>query len=415
MYNIIFLGLFKMEDTYMKNSKKNAATIKKAYQAALIKKATAKKANAIPVVDSVKTDNISTTADTVPMRKVNDKALQDALAYLLSNYPAIEASRKSNFKDVFNMLLKLNVDLTSKKDIPKESERILNILGFTNSNHTVTKEFIYRDDIPQLVTFMFNGYQEKHPDFCKIDPSVLLNCADELDAISKKFWHPVVMYIACINASRMDPSNASKLLSGNEAEIESVFNNFKCSTYTRSLLIDLAPELGHMLQRLNNSDSNQENDGKPNGGYTPFAGLNPADFPAHIDGEQTADDSSNNIQDKEPVEGKPDEEAITEPVMQEQQPTVEVTPLEQTENPQVENSIANRQIQNLQTLKQAVDAIKQYGDILRLFDNQGFSIIDAQSLIETLLETERIGFSIHEMLIDKTFFERICEFVTALS
>ena len=170
-----------------------------------------------------------------------------------------------------------------------------------------------------------------------------------------------------------------------------------------------------MLQRLNDSDSNQENDGKPNGGYTPFAGLNPADFPAHIDGEQTADDSSNNIQDKEPVEGKPDEEAITEPVMQEQQPTVEVTPLEQTENPQVENSIANRQIQNLQTLKQAVDAIKQYGDILRLFDNQGFSIIDAQSLIETLLETERIGFSIHEMLIDKTFFERICEFVTALS
>ena len=142
----------------MKNSKKNVATNKKAYQAALIKKATAKKTNATPAVDSVNTDNISTTTDTAPVRKVNDKALQDALAYLLSNYPAIETTRKSDFKDVFNMLLKLNVDLSSKKDISAETERILNILGFTNNKHNVTKEFISKYDIPQLVTFMFNGY-----------------------------------------------------------------------------------------------------------------------------------------------------------------------------------------------------------------------------------------------------------------
>ena len=77
------------------------------------------------------------------MRKVNGKALQDALAYLLSNYPAIETTRKSDFKDVFNMLLKLNVDLTSKKDISAETERILNTLGFTNNKHNVTKEFIF--------------------------------------------------------------------------------------------------------------------------------------------------------------------------------------------------------------------------------------------------------------------------------
>ena len=119
----------------MKNSKKNVATNKKAYQAALIKKATAKKTNATPAVDSVNTDNISTTTDTAPVRKVNDKALQDALAYLLSNYPAIETTRKSDFKDVFNMLLKLNVDLSSKKDISAETERILNILGFTNKSY----------------------------------------------------------------------------------------------------------------------------------------------------------------------------------------------------------------------------------------------------------------------------------------
>ena len=207
----------------MKNSKKNAATTKKDYQAALMKKA-AKKANATSVVDSVNTDNISITADTAPMRKVNGKALQYALAYLLSNYPAIETTRKSDFKDVFNMLLKLNVDLTAKKDISAETERILNILGFTNNKHNVTKEFICKYDIPQLVTFMFNGYQEKHPDFCKIEPSVLLKCKNELDAISQKYWHPIVMYIVCTNASRMDSHNASKLLSGNE---EGAFN-FNC-------------------------------------------------------------------------------------------------------------------------------------------------------------------------------------------
>ena len=379
----------------MKNSKKNAATTKKDYQAALMKKA-AKKANATSVVDSVNTDNISITADTAPMRKVNGKALQYALAYLLSNYPAIETTRKSDFKDVFNMLLKLNVDLTSKKEISAETERILNILGFTNNKHNVTKEFICKYDIPQLATFMFNGYQEKHPDFCKIEPSVLLKCKNELDAISQKYWHPIIMYIACLNASRMDYNNASKLLSSNEAEIKSVFANFKCSTYTRSFLIDLAPELGHMLQQLNDSTFNQEDNDKPNGGYIPFAGLNPADFPEYIDGKQTVDDSSNDIQDKETLEGEPADKAISEPVMQKQQPSVEVTPFEQIVTPKVgiQNSDAIRQDKRVQTLNRAINAIKQYGDLLRQLDQRGFSIDDAKSFVET----EKIGFSIHEML-----------------
>ena len=353
----------------MKNSKKNAATTKKDYQAALMKKA-AKKANATSVVDSVNTDNISITADTVPVRKLNGKALQDALAYLLSNYPAIETTRKSDFKDVFNMLLKLNVDLSSKKDIAAEAERILNILGFTNNKHNVTKEFISKYDIPQLVTFMFNGYQEKHPDFCKIEQSVLLKCKKELDAISQKYWHPIVMYIVCTNASRIDFNNASKLLSGNEEEIKSVFANFKCSTYTRSFLIDLAPELGHMLQQLNDSTFNQEDNDKPNGGYTPFAGLNPADFPEYIDGKQTVDDSSNDVQDKEALEGEPADKAISEPVMQKQQPSVEVRPFEQIVTPKVgiQNSASSRQDKSVQTLNRAINAIKQYGDLLRQLD-----------------------------------------------
>lgn len=395
----------------MKNSKKNAATTKKDYQAALMKKA-AKKANATSVVDSVNTDNISITADTAPMRKVNGKALQYALAYLLSNYPAIETTRKSDFKDVFNMLLKLNVDLTSKKDISAETERVLNIFGFTNNKHNVTKEFISKYDIPQLVTFMFNGYQEKHPDFCKIEPSVLLKCSNELNAISQKFWHPIVMYIACINASRMDSNNASKLLSGNEADIKSVFDNIKCSTYTRSFLIDLAPELGHMLQQLNDSTFNQEDNDKPNGGYTPFAGLNPADFPEYIDGKQTVDDSSNDIQDKETLEGEP-VKAISKPVMQKQQPSVEVTPFEQIVTPKVgiQNSASSRQDKSVQTLNRAINAIKQYGELLRQLDQRGFSIDDAKSFVET----EKIGFSIHTMLTNKETFDSIADVVTALN
>lgn len=396
----------------MKNSKKNAATTKKDYQAALMKKA-AKKANATPAVDSENTDNISTTTDTAPVRKLNGKALHDALAYLLSNYPAIETTRKSDFKDVFNMLLKLNVDLSSKKDIATESERILNIFGFTNNRYNEAKEFISKYDIPQLVTFMFNGYQEKHPDFCKIEQSVLLKCKKELDAISQKYWHPIVMYIVCTNASRIDFNNASKLLSGNEEEIKSVFANFKCSTYTRSFLIDLAPELGHMLQQLNDSTFNQEDNDKPNGGYTPFAGLNPADFPEYIDGKQTVDDSSNDVQDKEAIEGEPDDKTISEPVMQKQQPSVEVKPFEQIVTPKVgiQNSASSRQDKSVQSLNRAINAIKQYGDLLRQLDQSGFSIDDVKSFVET----EKIGFSIHEMLTNKETFDSIADVVTALN
>lgn len=396
----------------MKNSKKNAATTKKDYQAALMKKA-AKKANATPAVDSENTDNISTTTDTAPVRKLNGKALHDALAYLLSNYPAIETTRKSDFKDVFNMLLKLNVDLSSKKDIATESERILNIFGFTNNRYNEAKEFISKYDIPQLVTFMFNGYQEKHPDFCKIEQSVLLKCKKELDAISQKYWHPIVMYIVCTNASRIDFNNASKLLSGNEEEIKGVFANFKCSTYTRSFLIDLAPELGHMLQQLNDSTFNQEDNDKPNGGYTPFAGLNPADFPEYIDGKQTVDDSSNDVQDKEAIEGEPADKTISEPVMQKQQPSVEVKPFEQIVTPKVgiQNSASSRQDKSVQSLNRAINAIKQYGDLLRQLDQSGFSIDDVKSFVET----EKIGFSIHEMLTNKETFDSIADVVTALN
>ena len=191
------------------------------------------------------------------------------------------------------------------------------------------------------------------------------------------------------------------------------FDNIKCSTYTRSFLIDLAPELGHMLQQLNDSTFNQEDNDKPNGGYTPFAGLNPADFPEYIDGKQTVDDSSNDVHDKEILEGEPADKAISEPVMQKQQPSIEVTPFEQIVTPKVgiQNSASSRQDKRVQTLNRAINAIKQYGDLLRQLDQRGFSIDDAKSFVET----ENIGFSIHKMLTNKETFDSIADVVTALN
>lgn len=59
----------------------------------------------------------------------------------------------------------------------------------------------------------------------------------------------------------------------------------------------------------------------------------------------------------------------------------------------------------------AINAIKQYGDLLRQLDQRGFSIDDAKFL----LETEKIGFSIHKMLTDRETFDSIAEVVTALN
>lgn len=103
----------------------------------------------------------------------------------------------------------------------------------------------------------------------------------------------------------------------------------------------------------------------------------------------------------------------TEPVMQKQQPSVKVTPFEQIVTPKVgiQNSTASRQDKSVQTLNRAINAIKKYGDLLRQLDQRGFSIDDAKSLVET----EKIGFSIHEMLTNKETFDSIADVVTALN
>ena len=98
---------------------------------------------------------------------------------------------------------------------------------------------------------------------------------------------------------------------------------------------------------------------------------------------------------------------------QKQQPSVEVTPFEQIVTPKVgiQNSDASRQDKSVQTLNRAINAIKQYGDLLRQLDQRGFSIDDAKSFVET----EKIGFSIHEMLTNKETFDSIADVVTALN
>ena len=137
------------------------------------------------------------------------------------------------------------------------------------------------------------------------------------------------------------------------------------------------------------------------------------DFPEYIDGKQTVDDSSNDVHDKEILEGEPADKAISEPVMQKQQPSIEVTPFEQIVTPKVgiQNSASSRQDKRVQTLNRAINAIKQYGDLLRQLDQRGFSIDDAKSFVET----ENIGFSIHKMLTNKETFDSIADVVTALN
>ena len=410
VYDIIF-GFIHLEVRFMKNSKKIAVNTKKAFQTSLMAKAAAKKVKSTPVA-AISTSNDNTTT-TLLARKVNEKAFQKYLAQLLADHPAIESTKTADFKAVLNMLLKLNVDLESAKSISVEAERVLNIFGFTNNKQVEGKDFIPKDEIPMLVKHLFSGYQEKHPDFCEIDPNILLNCNDALEAISQKVWHPAIPYIACQSINSINPSDASKLLSGNAIEIESVFDTIKCTTYTRNILMSIAPELGHILQHKNDSIPSYDVKEKTTSGYFPFSGLNPADFPSYIEEEQSMDDSGNVIHSNVQVERDENTMLVTEPVMQEQQPSAEDLPLKQIvgSHVKIQNPIESRQVKSFKTLSRTINAIKQYGDLLRQLDKSGFSIDDARSFVEA----ENIGFNIHEMLTNKATFDSIAELVTALS
>ena len=231
-----------------KNNTKSVADTKKAFQNALMKKAATKVASC----SATSENNAAIEAapsEVVTSPKTNAESFKKALDLLLSAHPADGRNKRADFSTVLSLLLKMNVDTKSAKEISSETEKSLNILGFT-ATKAEGKESICKDEIPELVMYLFNGYQKEHPQFCAIDADILHNCPNELDSISKKIWHPIVRYIACQTASYMTEEDAEHLLSGKPAEISDVLKNVKCADQTRAVLVTIAPELGKLIRTL---------------------------------------------------------------------------------------------------------------------------------------------------------------------
>lgn len=224
-----------------------SATTKKAFQDALKKKAAEKAASSNVLKPDVPVEVTSPEVEASP--KHNEEAFKKALELLLCTYPADGRNKRSDFSAVLSLLLKLNVDTASTKEISVETEKALNILGFTSSKMD-GKVSILKEEISDLVVYLFNGYQKMHPMFCAINADILHNCPTELENISKKLWHPVIKYLACQNASTMTEEDAKHLTSGNSAEIADVLKNVKCAEQTRSALASIASELGKLVLKL---------------------------------------------------------------------------------------------------------------------------------------------------------------------
>ena len=252
-----------------------SATTKKAFQDALKKKAAEKAASSNVLKPDAPVEVTSPEVEASP--KHNEEAFKKALELLLCTYPADGRNKRSDFSAVLSLLLKLNVDTASTKEISVETEKALNILGFTSSKMD-GKVSIPKEEISDLVVYLFNGYQKMHPMFCAINADILHNCPTELENISKKLWHPVIKYLACQNASSMTEEDAKHLTSGNSAEIADVLKNVKCAEQTRSALASIASELGKLVLKLKASTPVQE---VVHSGNCPFAGLNPNDFPSY--------------------------------------------------------------------------------------------------------------------------------------
>ena len=376
-----------MSKTTQKKSESNKASRK----AALMQKAEANRAvsNSSTSATTVVVD--ATTSEVV----INKESFKKALDLLLSSHPADGRNKRADFSAVLSLLLKMNVDTKSKKEISFETEKSLNLLGFT-ANNMEGKEHICKDAIPELVDYLFNGYQKKHPQFCAIDADILHNCSEELEAISKKIWHPIVQYIACQTASCMTEEDAKHLLSGKNAEITDVLKNIKCAEQTRSALANIAPELGKLVLTLKASSPMTE---VISSGNCPFAGLNPNDFPAYE--EQSAENKSS---------GEPSPNAINS-VKEEDSKKMVVEELKSSpEEKDSKDAIVSKQESNVIALAHAVEVLKKYGDMLRKLEAIGFTIEDAKSLVDA----EAIGFSIKELLNSPTVVDTISAIVDAL-
>lgn len=382
-----------------KNNTKSVADTKKAFQNALMKKAATKVASC----SATSENNAAIEAapsEVVTSPKTNAESFKKALNLLLSAHPADGRNKRADFSTVLSLLLKMNVDTKSAKEISSETEKSLNILGFT-ATKAEGKESICKDEIPELVMYLFNGYQKEHPQFCAIDADILHNCPNELDNISKKIWHPIVRYIACQTASYMTEEDAEHLLSGKPAEISDVLKNVKCADQTRAVLVTIAPELGKLIRTLKASSPIPE---VIHSGNCPFAGLNPNDFPKYE--EQSSPAETETCEEVSSSSNSSSEEPTTEEITVEKESTPEANTSEEEDS----TSITSKQENNVAALIRTVEVLNKYGDILRALEAKGFTSEDAKSLVEA----EAIGFSIKEMLHNPKMVETISSIVNAL-
>lgn len=337
-----------------------SATTKKAFQDALKKKAAEKAASSNVLKPDAPVEVTSPEVEASP--KHNEEAFKKALELLLCTYPADGRNKRSDFSAVLSLLLKLNVDTASTKEISVETEKALNILGFTSSKMD-GKVSILKEEISDLVVYLFNGYQKMHPMFCAINADILHNCPTELENISKKLWHPVIKYLACQNASSMTEEDAKHLTSGNSAEIADVLKNVKC------------------------------------------AELNPNDFPSY---EEEQPEKVTVIDEVYPEDRVSSPQFVVEEenVEEEEVPEVETTP----EPSSVAPDITSKQNSNIAILFHTITVLKEYGDQLRSLEAEGFVIEDAQALVEA----NALGFSFNELLHNEKMVETLSSIVNSL-
>ena len=337
-----------------------SATTKKAFQDALKKKAAEKAASSNVLKPDAPVEVTSPEVEASP--KHNEEAFKKALELLLCTYPADGRNKRSDFSAVLSLLLKLNVDTASTKEISVETEKALNILGFTSSKMD-GKVSILKEEISDLVVYLFNGYQKMHPMFCAINADILHNCPTELENISKKLWHPVIKYLACQNASSMTEEDAKHLTSGNSAEIADVLKNVKC------------------------------------------AELNPNDFPSY---EEEQPEKVTVIDEVYPEDRVSSPQFVVEEenVKEEEVPEVETTP----EPSSVAPDITSKQNSNIAILFHTIKVLKEYGDQLRSLEAEGFVIEDAQALVEA----NALGFSFNELLHNEKMVETLSSIVNSL-
>lgn len=321
---------------------------KKAYQNALMEKAAR---NAAMKIQSL--ENVDVKASTeLPIKEKNlENEFRLCLEHLLADYPATGKNTRKDFSYVLSLLLKLNVDPTSQKDVSFDTEKTLNQIGFSTTNE-FGKCQIQKADIPSLVLYIFEGYKEVHPSFCEVDEKLFVSCEKELDQISAKVWNPIMQYIIAQTCSSLTKEDAKHLLSGNTLEIEEVLKGIKCAEATRKVLFIVAPEMGAIINKLN--------------------------------------------LDKDSISTSKEEEVvISAPLIQKN--------LNDSE-------IISKQDQNIKIFKKGIDVLQKNIPLLREIMNTDFSVDDAKALIEF----ESIGFSIRELVDNPKLVETISTIATAL-